>query len=71
VQNVKGRLLTLKYKGGEIKVAVPADTPVVKRIVGDRKLLTTGSTVSVTGTRANDGTIAASQITVRAPAGQP
>lgn len=71
VQNVKGRMLTLKYKGGEIKVAVPGDTPVVKRILGDRKLLTTGSTVSITGRRAEDGAIAASQITVRAPAGKP
>jgi hypothetical protein len=71
VQNVKGRMLTLKYKGGEIKVAVPADTPVVKRILGDRKLLTTGSTVSITGRRGDDGAIAASQITVRAPAGKP
>ena len=71
VQNVKGRMLTLKYKGGEIKVVVPADTPVVKRIVGDRKLLTTGSTVSVTGNRGGDGAIVASQITVRAPASKP
>lgn len=68
VQNVKGRMLTLKYKGGEIQVVVPADTPVVKRIVGDRKLLTTGSTVSVSGRRSDDGAIIASQITVRAPA---
>jgi uncharacterized protein DUF5666 len=68
VQDVKGRMLTLKYKGGEIKVVVPADTPVVKRIVGDRKLLTTGSTVSISGRRGDDGAIVASQITMRAPA---
>jgi Domain of unknown function (DUF5666) len=68
VQNVKGRMLTLKYKGGEIKVIVPADTPVVKRVVGDRRLLTSGSTVSASGPRADDGAIVASQITVRAPA---
>ena len=68
VQNIKGRMLTLKYKGGEIKVVVPENTPVVKRIVGDRKLLTTGSTVSITGRQAEDGAIHASQITVRAPA---
>ena len=61
-------MLTLKYKGGEIKVVVPENTPVVKRIVGDRKLLTTGSTVSITGRQAEDGAIHASQITVRAPA---
>jgi hypothetical protein len=66
VQNVKGRMLTLKYKGGEIKVVVPADTPVVKRIVGDRRLLTPGSTISASGPRAEDGAIVASQITVRA-----
>jgi hypothetical protein len=68
VQNVKGRMLTLKYKGGEIKVLVPADTPVVNRVVGDRRLLTVGSTVSASGPRAEDGAIVASQITVRAPA---
>jgi hypothetical protein len=68
VQNVKGRMLTLKYKGGEIKVLVPADTPVVKRVVGDRRLLTPGSTVSASGPRAEDGAIVASQITVRASA---
>ena len=71
VQNVKGRMLTLKYKGGEIKVVVPAETPVVKRIVGDRKLLTIGSAVSVTGNRGGDGAIVASQITVRAPTPKP
>jgi Domain of unknown function (DUF5666) len=68
VQNVKGRMLALKYKGGEIKVLVPADTPVVKRVIGDRRLLTPGSTVSASGPRAEDGAIVASQITVRAPA---
>jgi hypothetical protein len=68
VENVKGRMLTLKYKGGEIKVLVPADTPVVKRVVGDRQLLAPGSTVSASGPRAEDGAIVASQITVRASA---
>ena len=68
VQNVKGRMLTLKYKGGEIKVLVLADTLVVRRVVGDRRLLTVGSTVSASGARADDGAIVASQITVRASA---
>ena len=30
---------SLKDKGGEIKVLAPADNPVVKHIVGGRKLL--------------------------------
>jgi hypothetical protein len=68
VQNVKGRMLTLKYKDGEIKVLVPEDTPVVKRVKGDRRLLTAGSNVSASGPRAEDGSIVALQITVRAPA---
>lgn len=66
VQNVKGRMLTLKYKGGEIKVVVPPDTPVVKRVIGDRRLLTPGSMISASGPRADDGAVVASQITVRA-----
>jgi hypothetical protein len=60
-------MLTLKYRGGEIKVIVPADAPVVKRIVGNRKLLMTGSIVTVNGRKSDDGAIFASQITVRAP----
>jgi hypothetical protein len=60
--------LTLKYSGGEIKVIVPAETPVVKRFVGDQKLLTAGKTVSLSGRPDGDGAIVAAQITVRAPA---
>jgi hypothetical protein len=67
VQNIKGRMLTLKYKDGAIKVLVPEDAPVVKRVIGDRRLLTAGSTVSASGPRAEDGSIVALQITVRAP----
>jgi hypothetical protein len=68
VQNVKGRMLALKYKDVEIKVLVPEDTPVVKRVIGDRRLLTAGSTVSASGPPADDGSMVALQITVRAPA---
>jgi hypothetical protein len=68
VQNVKGRALTLKYSGGEIRVIVPPETPVVKRIVADQKLLTAGRMVSVSGSPDEDGAIVAAQITVRAPA---
>ncbi|MEX0805980.1 MAG: DUF5666 domain-containing protein [Candidatus Binatia bacterium] len=66
LENVKGRMLTLKYKGGVIKVLVPENTPVVKRVVGDRKMLRPGTNISASGPRAEDGAIAASQITVRA-----
>jgi uncharacterized protein DUF5666 len=69
VQNVKGRMLTLKYKGGEIKVLVPPDTQVVKRLVGDRSLLKPGAVVLVQATRGADGSLSASQVTVRASEG--
>src|SRR5262245_31045164 len=39
VQNVQERVLLLKYKGGEIKVLVPADTPVVKRVIAGSQWL--------------------------------
>jgi uncharacterized protein DUF5666 len=66
VQNIKGRLMTLKFKGGEVKVVVPPEVPVVNRILTDRNALKPGSEVSVQGTRSPDGALAASQITIRA-----
>jgi len=68
VKNVKGRMLMLRYKGGEIKVVVPADTLVVKRVTGGRTLLVPGVEVSVNGTRISSGEVTATQVTVRAPA---
>lgn len=68
VQNIRGRMLTLKYKSGEIKVFVPPDTLVVKRAIGDRTLLKVGAEISVSATRDKDGLLTATQITVRATA---
>jgi len=68
VQNVKGRMLTLKYKGGEIKVLVPPDAAIAKRVLGDRSLLRPGAEVSVQASQAADGARTATQITVRAAA---
>ena len=67
VKDITGRLMTLKHKGGEVKVLVPPDIPVVKRVVGDRNLLKAGSEASLQATRSADGTLSATQITVRAP----
>ncbi len=66
VENVKGRLLTLKYKGGKIKFVVPPDIPVVRRVVGDSSLLKPGATVSTQAARSADGSLSVSQVTVRA-----
>lgn len=67
VRDVKGRMMNLKYKGGEISVLVPPDIPINKRVVGDRTLIRTGSEVSITATQETDGSLTARQITVRAP----
>ena len=66
VQNVKGRIITLNFKGGEVNVVVPPGIPVVKRVVGNREALKTGKEVALQGTRNADGAVSASQITVRA-----
>ena len=67
VRDVKGRMLNLKYKGGEVNVLVPPDIPVNKRVVGDRSLIKTGSEVSVSAIKDPDGSLSARQVTVRAP----
>lgn len=66
VQDVKGPMLTLKYKGGEVKVFVPPNTPIVRRAPGNREMLKPGAGVVIQGTQAADGVISASQITVSA-----
>ncbi len=66
VNDVKGRMLTLKYRGGELKILVPTEALVVRRLLGDSSLLTPGRVVSVTAVGAADGSLSASQITLRA-----
>jgi uncharacterized protein DUF5666 len=66
VQSLKGRMMAVKYKGGEVKVFIPPDIPVVKRVIGDRSLIKPGAELSVQGARGSDGSLTASEITVRA-----
>ena len=66
IQNVKGRMMTLGYKGGEVRVIVPPDIPIVNRVVRDRAALKAGQEVSLQGSRNADGSLSATQITVRA-----
>jgi len=65
VQDVRGPMLTLKFKGGEVKVFVPPNTPVVRRMPG-REMLKSGAEVVIQAIQATDGSISASQITVGA-----
>jgi hypothetical protein len=64
VEKVQGPLLHLKYKGGEAKLFVPADTPIVRNVSGSRDLITPGAGVVVTSTQAPDGTVTAVRINV-------
>jgi hypothetical protein len=54
---VDGRTLTLKYKDGEKKIFVPADTPVVIYEVGDRTDLKPGAPVFIVAVKQPDGTL--------------
>ena len=67
VRDVTGRMMNLKYKGGELNVLVPPDIPINKRVVGDRSFIKTGSEVSVSVIKDPDGSLTARQVTVRAP----
>lgn len=59
-----GRLLTLTYKGGEQKVFVPENAPVITYEAGTRAMLTPGAHVIVTATRGSDETLTATRIGV-------
>lgn len=66
VQDVKGRLMKLKYKDGEVNVLVPPDITLVKRVLADRSAIKAGAEVSVAVAKEADGSLAARQITLRA-----
>ena len=59
-----GRTMTIIYKGGEKRVVVPADVPVVTYEPADRAALTAGANVLINGTRAADGTVTAASVSV-------
>jgi hypothetical protein len=64
VQDVNGRMLTLKFKEGEVKVFVPPDTPIMKRVTGSRDMLRPGAELRVQGTKDPDGRMLAQGIIV-------
>ena len=54
---VDGRTLTLKYKDGERKIFVPANTPIVIYEVGDRTDLKPGAPVFIVAVKQPDETL--------------
>ena len=47
IKDIKGRLIGLKYKDGAVKVLVPPNIPLVKRVRSDRSALKNGVEVSL------------------------
>ncbi len=68
VQNIEGSIMTLKNKGGEVRVLVPPDIPVVKRVLADRGAKPDAK-VSAQAIRGAIGILSASQTTARAVTG--
>jgi hypothetical protein len=54
-----GRTLTVQYKGGEKKVVVPDDVPIVNLVPGDRSLLVPGVKVVLFAKREVDASLTA------------
>jgi hypothetical protein len=54
---VDGRTLTMKYKDGEKKIFVPADTPIVAYVDGDKNDLKPGAKVFIVAVKQPDGTM--------------
>ena len=60
-----GQTLTLKYKDGEKKVLVPANTPIVSYVPGDKSELKPGAKIFISAaTRQPDGTLQAPRVNV-------
>jgi hypothetical protein len=57
VTAVEGPTLTLKYKNGEKKISVPANTPIVAYAQGDKSDLKVGAKVFIVAIKQPDGTL--------------
>jgi hypothetical protein len=72
VSAVSGNTFTLRYRGGEQKVTVTSETPIVGYVTGTRGDLAPGKAISITAaTRAEDGTLRAARINVERTAPPP
>jgi hypothetical protein len=61
----EGRTLTVKYKDGEKKIVVPADTPIVTYVPGTRDELKPGAKIFIVAAqRQPDGSINAARVSV-------
>ena len=64
VVGTSGRTMTVDYKGGQKKMVVPDDVPVVDLEPGSKALLKTGAHVVAFGPKSADGTVDAKRIII-------
>jgi hypothetical protein len=64
VNDIQGRTLTLTYKGGEKRIAVPKSALIVKYFPGSRSDLVRGAEVSATAQQEPDGKLIVTRISV-------
>jgi hypothetical protein len=64
VERAEGPLLTLKHKGGLVRVIVPNDVPIVTFAGGDRTMLQPGAHVFIPAQQQADGTVTAARVLV-------
>jgi hypothetical protein len=57
VKSVEGQTVTVTYKGGEKKINIPADVPVVTIVPGTKEEIKPGAIVFVPAMRQDDGTL--------------
>ncbi|HEY4371810.1 MAG TPA: hypothetical protein VGN52_07785 [Burkholderiales bacterium] len=64
VDGTSGREMSLTYKGGKQKIAVPPNTPVVTFEPGDKSMLKAGAKVFIGAQKAADGSLSAGRVAV-------
>jgi hypothetical protein len=64
VSGVDGPVITVKYKGGEKKIVVGPNTPIVKYIISDKSELKQGASISTNAVKKPEGTFEAARIQV-------
>ncbi len=65
VSGVEGSTITVKYKGGEKRIVIPPNTPIVRYEIGSKADLKPGAKFTVlAATRKPDGTFEANRINV-------
>lgn len=64
VKDVDGRTLTVTYRGGEKKIAVPDGTPIVTLAQATKDDLKPGATVFVAAEKGSDGTLTSKRVVV-------